>query len=131
MEDGVVLATYLSLSHFSLDHSTFSTPEKVTIAVKAWQRMRYERVKAAQKTGEVVMATWHQKDEKGGLEAKEKEEPKSMELPRDEWLLAHDAEVWAREVWGGVREEVCGGNRVWREMLAAGPESEEVRGMKW
>jgi len=75
------------------------------------------------------MATWHQKDEKG--ETKEKEEPKNMELPRDKWLLGHDAEVWAREVWDEVREEVCGGNTVRMERLAAGPESEEVRGMKW
>ena len=131
MEDGVVLATYLSLSHFSLNHGTLSTPEKVSIAVKAWQRMRYERVKAAQKTGEAVMAAWHRKDEKGALEAIEKVEPKKMELPRAEWLLRHDAEVWAREVWDGVREEVCGGDMVRREWLAAGPESEEVRGMKW
>lgn len=130
MEDGVVLATYLSLSHFALEHGTLSTPEKTTIAVKAWQRMRYERVKAAQKRGEVVMAKWHQKGDKGGLEAKEMGKPKNMELPREEWLLEHDAEGWAREVWDEAREEVCGGNSMKRERMAAGPESEE-RGVKW
>ncbi|KAF8430393.1 hypothetical protein EV426DRAFT_713385 [Tirmania nivea] len=61
MEDGVVLATYLSLSHFSLYHGTLSTPEKAAIA-----------------------------DEKGGLEAKEKEKPKNMEPLREEWLLGQD-----------------------------------------
>ncbi|KAF8453838.1 hypothetical protein BGX38DRAFT_1175821 [Terfezia claveryi] len=53
--------------------------EKASIA--AWKRMRYERVKAAQKKGEVVRATWHQQDEKGGLLAKVKEKPKN---PRKE-----------------------------------------------
>lgn len=130
MEDGVVLATYLSLSHFSPSHTSLPLPQRTSIAVKAWQQMRYERVKSAQKTGEAVMETWHRKGEERWEEVRR--EPGKVELPREEWLLGHDAEGWARRVWEEVRGEVAGagkGKVVGRERLAAGPESEEVREM--
>ncbi|KAF8470685.1 hypothetical protein BDZ91DRAFT_693643 [Kalaharituber pfeilii] len=129
MEDGVVLATCLSLSYFSPHHKNFSAGQRCTIAVQAYQKMRYERVKAAQKTGEEVMKNWHKTEEREWEAAKE--QPKSVQLPRDEWLLGHDAETWCHDVWEEVLEELSGGKPVRRERLAAGPESTEVKGVNY
>ena len=95
--------------------------------------MRYERVKAAQKVGEEVMAMWHKSDHHDETDNRikpKKGEQKKVELPRDEWLLGHDAEKWAREVWEEIRLAVVEGREVKRERLAAGVESDEVSGME-
>ena len=133
MEDGVVLATYLSLSHFSPYHKSLPSSERTTIATRAWEKMRYERVKAAQQQGEKVMAAWHRSDHEGETVNAGKlrnGEQKKLELPREKWLLEHDAENWARTVWDEIRLAVVEGWEVGRERLAAGVESDEVSKME-
>lgn len=118
MEDGVVLAIVLSLTKFSP-----SIPEenKVQTALKAYQKLRMERVKSAQKTGVEVMELWHAADWE-----KVKQNPESMKLPRDDWLLLHDCEKWTRGIWDEALEELRGGKKIPRERLAAGEDSTEV-----
>jgi len=82
MEDGATVAVCLSMG--GKDH----IPE----AIGAFQALRYDRVKAAQKTGETTRDLWHKADYK-----EMKRNPESMRLVREAWLLDHDAEKYAEE----------------------------------
>ena len=64
---------------------------------------RYERVKAVQKTGETTRDMWHKADWD-----KVKEDPKSVQFPREDWIFEHDAELHAEEVFDKVLSEVRG-----------------------
>lgn len=59
-------------------------------AVAAFEGLRYERVRAAQKTGEKTRDTWHKANWDDA-----KKNPESMKLQREEWLLNFDAEEYA------------------------------------
>jgi 2-polyprenyl-6-methoxyphenol hydroxylase-like FAD-dependent oxidoreductase len=59
-------------------------------AIQVFEALRYERVRAAQKTGETTRDTWH----KAKLEDM-KADPESMKLKREPWLMDHDAEAHA------------------------------------
>ncbi|KAI1443329.1 putative monooxygenase [Annulohypoxylon stygium] len=83
MEDGVTIAVCLRES---------GGPEHVQEAVAAFEAIRYERVKSAQKTGEQTRDIWHKAD----FEAAKKN-PESMRLRREAWLLGFDAEKYAEE----------------------------------
>lgn len=50
-----------------------------------------------QKTGETTRDMWHKADWD-----KVKENPKSIHLPREDWILGHDAEKHANEVFDEV-----------------------------
>ncbi len=82
MEDGVTLAVCLQRAG----------KENVQEAVAAFEALRYNRVLAAQKTGEKVRDMWHNADWE-----KVKEDPESMRLPREEWVLNFDAEPFAEQ----------------------------------
>lgn len=82
VEDGVTIA--VCLRRGGKDH--------IPQAVRAHERIRYERVKAVQKTGETTRDMWHKVD----WEAVKKD-PSSVEFPRQEWVLEHDAEKYAEE----------------------------------
>lgn len=82
MEDGVTMAVCLALGG----------KDNVKTAVAAYEKMRYDRVRAAQKTGETTRNTWHKADFD-----KIKANPDSMKLKREPWLLDHDAEQHAWE----------------------------------
>lgn len=55
---------------------------------------RYERVRAVQKTGESTRDMWHHADWD-----KVKDDPSSIRLPREDWILKFDAEKHAEEVF--------------------------------
>lgn len=55
---------------------------------------RYERVKAVQKTGETTRDMWHKADWD-----KVKENPESVQFPREDWIHTFDAEKNAEEVF--------------------------------
>lgn len=59
--------------------------------------VRYDRVKAVQKTGESTRDMWHKADWD-----KVKANPESMQMPREDWILGHDAEVHAEDVFPAV-----------------------------
>jgi len=87
MEDGATIAVCL----------TRSGKANVQEAVAAFEAMRYERVRAAQKTGEKTRDMWH----KANWEAA-KANPESMMLKREEWLLNFDAEEYAEKYYAGT-----------------------------
>jgi hypothetical protein len=55
---------------------------------------RYERVKAVQKTGETTRDMWHKADWD-----KVKEDPASVQFPRQDWIHNFDAEKHTEEVF--------------------------------
>ncbi|KAI0197492.1 putative monooxygenase [Astrocystis sublimbata] len=60
--------------------------------VAAFEALRYERVRSAQKTGEQTRDIWHKADFKAA-----KKDPQSLRLRREAWLLDFDAEMYAEE----------------------------------
>ncbi len=69
-----------------------STRVNVPEAVAAFEALRYERVRAAQKTGEQTRDQWHKADFD-----KAQADPDSMKLKREGWVLSHDAEAYAED----------------------------------
>ena len=82
MEDGATLGVCL----------TRGGKAHVQEAVAAFEALRYERVLAAQKTGEKTRDQWHKADW-----SEAKKNPESMKLKRGSWLLNFDAEEYAEE----------------------------------
>lgn len=87
LEDGVTLAVTLKRAGKG----------DVVKAVKAYQDIRYERVKNVQKLGESTRDMWHKADWE-----KVKKDPKSIEFPREDWVFGFDAERHAEEVFGEI-----------------------------
>ena len=58
---------------------------------------RYGRVKAVQKTGETTRDMWHKTDWN-----KVREDPKTIAMPRDDWIHLHDAETHAETVFDEI-----------------------------
>ncbi|KAF8989689.1 monooxygenase [Cyathus striatus] len=88
IEDGVVLAVTLQLAGKA----------QVSLAVKAWEHLRYERVRIAQLMGESTRDKWHRasSDERGD----------ALDLPRPEWLFAFDAEKDSYGRYAKVAEDI-------------------------
>ncbi|KAI1364869.1 putative monooxygenase [Xylaria arbuscula] len=59
-------------------------------AIATFEAIRYERVRSAQKTGEQTRDIWHKADF-----AAAKQDPQSLRLRREAWLLDFDAETYA------------------------------------
>ncbi|KAJ5621294.1 hypothetical protein N7528_006077 [Penicillium herquei] len=91
MEDGVVLAVCLK------EGGKGNAPD----ALRAYEDIRYERVKAVQKTGETTRDMWHKAD--WDEVAKN---PSSIQLPREDWIFRFDAESNAREKFGTVLQKL-------------------------
>ncbi len=66
--------------------------DRIREAVAAFEALRYERVRSAQKTGEQTRDIWHKAE---GLEAAARRDPLSLRLRREAWLLDFDAEAFA------------------------------------
>lgn len=62
-------------------------------ALRAYQEIRYDRVRKVQKTGETTRDMWHKTDWE-----KVKKEPESIQLPREDWIFAYDALKHTEEV---------------------------------
>jgi 2-polyprenyl-6-methoxyphenol hydroxylase-like FAD-dependent oxidoreductase len=93
LEDGVTLAVCLKKAG----------KERVSAGVKAYQEIRYERVRKVQKTGESTRDAWHKADWE-----EVKKNPKLIELPREDWIFGHDAEKYAEEVADSVIRQFLG-----------------------
>jgi 2-polyprenyl-6-methoxyphenol hydroxylase-like FAD-dependent oxidoreductase len=91
LEDGVTIAVCLRRAG----------KDGVQGAVRAHEKIRYERVKKVQKTGESTRDMWHKADWE-----KVKKDPKSIAFPREDWIFEHDAEKHAEEVFDGLFKEV-------------------------
>ncbi|KAG4412371.1 hypothetical protein IFR04_014491 [Cadophora malorum] len=91
LEDGVTLAITLRRAGKG----------DVATAVRAYQAIRYDRVKAVQKTGETTRDMWHKADWE-----KVKKDPKLVEFPREDWIFLHDAQKHAEEVYDEVVKDL-------------------------
>ena len=83
MEDGVTLAVCLE-----------KCGGDVQQAIRAYEKIRFERVCRAQGTGVSTREQWHKADWE-----KIRKDPESLHLKREAWLLNHDAEMHASEVY--------------------------------
>ncbi|EED21848.1 MAK1-like monooxygenase, putative [Talaromyces stipitatus ATCC 10500] len=88
MEDGVTIAVCLKRA---------GSRDRIPAAVRAYQDIRYDRVRKIQKTGESTRDMWHKADWD-----KVKKDSSSIHLPREDWIFAHDAEKHAEEVFDDV-----------------------------
>lgn len=89
MEDGATIAVCLRKGG----------KDCVQEAVAAFEALRYERVKSAQKTGEQTRDIWHKAD----FEAAN-EDPERFRLRREAWLLNFDAEKYAEDNYDATVE---------------------------
>lgn len=71
-------------------------------AVRAHERIRCDRVREVQKTGETTRDLWHKVDWDAV-----KKDPKIIQFPRHEWILNHDAEKHAVEVYDEVTAQLA------------------------
>lgn len=92
VEDGVCVATCLRRGGRG----------GVPAAVRAHERIGYERVKAVQKTGETRRDMWHEVD----WEAVKKNS-EIVQFPRMDWIMEHDVEKHAEEVYEEAVREVA------------------------
>ncbi|KIJ59084.1 hypothetical protein HYDPIDRAFT_170978 [Hydnomerulius pinastri MD-312] len=88
IEDGVTLAVALSLAG----------KDRVPLAARTWEAIRYERVRETQLMGETTRDKWHRAEvgDKGA----------GFDLPMPEWLLAFDAEAHAYSVFDGTAKNI-------------------------
>ncbi|KAI0134299.1 putative monooxygenase [Xylariales sp. AK1849] len=70
-------------------------------AVEVFEALRYHRVKSAQKTGEQTRDIWHKADF-----TTIKQNPDSLRLRREAWLLNFDAETYAEQEYERTRDVV-------------------------
>jgi len=91
MEDGITLAINLALAG----------KEDVPTAVRAFEAMRYRRVRRAQLTGESTRNKWHKTDASTA-----KANPDSVKLDQEAWLLGHVADQHARNVYQRYADDI-------------------------
>ncbi|KAK9791689.1 hypothetical protein AB5N19_01872 [Seiridium cardinale] len=91
MEDGATIAICLQKAG----------KKNIQEAVEAFEALRYERVKSAQKTGEQTRDIWHKADFGAA-----KKDPESFRLRREKWLLAFDAETFAEKEYNRTVEVI-------------------------
>ncbi|KAI0399725.1 hypothetical protein F4802DRAFT_620860 [Xylaria palmicola] len=93
LEDGVCIAVCLRRGG----------KENVPTSVRAHEKIRYDRVRATQKTGESTRDMWHKTDW-----AKVKENPEIIQFPRQDWIFDFDTEKNAEEMYDEVVKELSG-----------------------
>jgi 2-polyprenyl-6-methoxyphenol hydroxylase-like FAD-dependent oxidoreductase len=91
LEDGVTIAITLRKAG----------KENIKGALRAFQEIRYERVKKVQKTGETTRDMWHKTDWE-----KVKKDPTIIAFPREDWIFGHDAEKHAEDISEEVIKKV-------------------------
>ncbi|KAG7046469.1 salicylate hydroxylase [Colletotrichum scovillei] len=87
MEDGVTIAVCLKRAG----------KQNIRKALNSYQGIRYDRVRAVQKTGISTREMWHKTDWE-----KVKKDPTTIALPREDWILEFDAEKYAEETYERV-----------------------------
>jgi 2-polyprenyl-6-methoxyphenol hydroxylase-like FAD-dependent oxidoreductase len=91
IEDGVVLAACLEMAG----------KKDATLAIRAYEKIRYERVHKAQATGVKTRERWH----KANWDEIAKK-PESIHLAREAWLLNFDAEKDCYERFEEITKEL-------------------------
>lgn len=91
LEDGVTIAVCLKRAGKA----------HVPTAVRVHERIRYDRVKNVQKTGESIRDMWHKTDWE-----EVKRNPEKIQMPREGWIFHHDAEKHAESVFDNSVKEL-------------------------
>ncbi|KAF2790749.1 putative monooxygenase [Melanomma pulvis-pyrius CBS 109.77] len=91
MEDGVTVAVCLARAG----------KDNVPEALRAYEKIRYPRVLATQRTGVTNRDAWHKADWDFV-----RKNPESVKLPRQDWVLNFDAKTHAEEVYEKTVEEL-------------------------
>ncbi|KAI2633594.1 FAD/NAD(P)-binding domain-containing protein [Hypomontagnella submonticulosa] len=91
LEDGVVIAVCLRRGG----------KDNIPVSVRAHEKIRYERVRATQKTGESTRDMWHKTDWE-----KVKKNPEIIQFPRQDWIFEFDAEKDAEDNYDQVVKEL-------------------------
>jgi hypothetical protein len=91
MEDGVTLSVCLRKAG----------KDNVPLAVRVYERIRYDRVRKVQKTGESTRDRWHKADWDAV-----KKDPSKVHIPREDWILKHDSAKYAEDNFDRVAEEI-------------------------
>lgn len=91
MEDGVTLGVCLRKAG----------KDNIPLAVRVYERIRYDRVRRVQKTGESNRDMWHKADWDAV-----KKDPSKVQLPREAWILQHDCRQFAEDNFDRVAEEI-------------------------
>ncbi|KAF2714514.1 monooxygenase [Pleomassaria siparia CBS 279.74] len=91
MEDGVTAAVCLARAG----------KDNVPEALRVYEKIRYPRVLATQRTGVTNRDAWHKADWDFV-----RKNPESVKLPRLDWVLNFDARAHAEEVYGKMVEEL-------------------------
>ncbi|KAF2462276.1 hypothetical protein BDY21DRAFT_10812 [Lineolata rhizophorae] len=93
-ESAGVLATCLDL---------VASTDEIPVATRAYEKLRFPRVRASQTNGEDLRDRWHNvlKEFNAGQEI----DPEMCKI-KNRWLYAYDAEKDARERWNEVSEQV-------------------------
>ena len=91
MEDGVTAAVCLARAGKA----------NVPGALRAYEKIRYPRVLATQRTGVTNRDAWHKADWDFV-----RRNPESVKLPRQDWVLNFDARAHAEEVYDRIVEEL-------------------------
>lgn len=91
LEDGVTIAVCLKRAGRG----------NIPTALKAHEKIRYNRVRETQKTGEATRDMWHKADW-----SKVKEDPDSVKLPRLAWIFDFDAEKHTEDMYDQVVAEL-------------------------
>lgn len=92
MEDGVTLSVCLRKAG----------KDNVPLAVRVYERIRYDRVRKVQKTGETTRDMWHKVTDWDAV----KKDPTKVQLPREDWILKHDCKQFAEDNFERVAEEI-------------------------
>ncbi|KAJ4392475.1 hypothetical protein N0V85_007022 [Neurospora sp. IMI 360204] len=106
IEDGVVVASCLELAYRGNKAGEMAKKQVVPTALKAYEKLRYERVHQAQAMGPKTRERWHKADWDGPEGAWKV--PERIWLLREEWLLGFDAEGDAYRRWPGIAKELHG-----------------------
>ena len=101
MEDGVTLAVCLEKCAASAFDAKQQQRPDVPLALRAYEKIRYERVTRAQGTGVSTREQWHKADWD-----KIRANPQSLHLKREPWLLDFDAEAHTYDVYDDVAAEL-------------------------
>lgn len=94
IEDGVTVAHALALAK--------KAGQPLAHALRAYQALRYERVRRAQYLGVQNREMWHGK----GRDWSKPIDGESVKLPHAEWLWDHDATAYAHENYDRVVQEL-------------------------
>ena len=94
LEDGVTIAICLAKIQ--------GQKSQVPLAMRVYERLRYDRVARIQQLGVRNRENWHKADYSNPHEIT----AEKMKLPMPQWMLGHDAQKFVIENWEKTKEDI-------------------------